>query len=59
MTNERMEHLFDKMLVHLAETTNNKGDLLDVLHGIGFTDEEIRENVELFWDYDDEEAVKA
>ena len=59
MTTERMEHLFDKMLVHLAETTNNEGDLLDVLHGIGFTDEEISENVELFWDYDDKGARKA
>ena len=59
MTTERMEHLFDKMLVHLAEATNNEGDLLDVLHGIGFTDEEISENVELFWDYDDEGASKA
>jgi hypothetical protein len=43
MSNERMKELFDNMLNHISELVGGN-DLIDTLHCIGFTDEEIAEN---------------
>lgn len=40
MTHERMETLYDNMLFHISELVSGS-DLVDTLHCIGFTDEEI------------------
>lgn len=40
MTNERMEELYGNMLNHISELVSGS-DLVDTLHAIGFTDEEI------------------
>ena len=42
MTNERKEELYNNMLDHISELVNGE-DLIDTLHGIGFTDEELIE----------------
>ena len=40
MTTERMQELYDNMLNHISELVSGS-DLVDTLHAIGFTDEEI------------------
>jgi hypothetical protein len=40
MTNERMNELYNNMLNHISELVSGS-DLVDALHAIGFTDEEI------------------
>jgi hypothetical protein len=42
MTNERKLELYDHMLDHISELVSG-ADLVDTLHCIGFTDEEIAE----------------
>jgi hypothetical protein len=40
MSPKRMQELYDNMLNHISELVSNS-DLIDTLHAIGFTDEEI------------------
>lgn len=42
MGNERMRELYSNMLNHISELASG-ADLLDTLHCIGFTDDEIKE----------------
>lgn len=41
MTNARIKELYDNMLNHISELVSG-ADLVDTLHAIGFTDEEIK-----------------
>ena len=41
ITDNRLMELFDNMLFHITELVSNS-DLIDTLHCIGFTDEEIK-----------------
>jgi hypothetical protein len=41
MTNARIKELYDSMLNHISELVSG-ADLVDTLHAIGFTDEEIK-----------------
>ena len=42
MTNERIKELYDNLINHISELASGS-DLVDTLHCIGFTDEEIVE----------------
>lgn len=42
MTTERIKELFNNMLFHINELVSGS-DLIDTLHCIGFTDEEIKQ----------------
>jgi hypothetical protein len=41
MDNKRIKVLFDNMLFHISELVSGS-DLIDTLHCIGFTDDEIK-----------------
>ena len=48
MENTRMKELFNNMLFHISELVGGN-DLIDTLHCIGFTDDEIKELDIEFW----------